>query len=112
MIPDRDYYADKDGKLTDDPKEYARQIGVKGCFLDPRIASHYGITDTLVSVDEPAAPRRVTAPNEASVKIVKAEDKVEDKDKKPQEPAEAAEAKAEAKPEAKKPAAKKENKKK
>lgn len=112
MIPDRDYYADKEGKLTDDPTKYARQIGVKGFFLDDRIAKRFGITDTLVSVDEPAAPRRVTAPNEASVKIVKAEDNVEEKEDKPQEPAEAAEAKAEAKPEAKKPAAKKENKKK
>ena len=100
MIPDRDYYADKWGKLTDDPNEYARQIGVKGVNLDERIARRYGISDTLVSVDEPAAPRRVTGKSEASVKIVKADEKVEEKEeKKPQEPADVAE---------KKPAAKKE----
>lgn len=121
MVPDRDYYADKNGKLTDDPTQYAFQVGVKGCFLDPRVASRYGIGNELVSVNEPAAPRRVTGRNEASVKIVRAEEKEgsvppasagEDSDK-PQEPAEAAGSKAnepkadKPKAEAKKPAAKK-----
>lgn len=69
MIPDRDYYADKDGKLTTDPARSARQIGVKGCFLDERVAHRYGITDTLVSVDEPNAIRRVTGRNTSSVQI-------------------------------------------
>ena len=72
-----------------------------------------GRFDILVRFDvRPASrpPRRVTAPNEASVKIVKAEDKVEDKDKKPQEPADAAKGEKPEKPEAKKPAAKKEKK--
>jgi len=108
MVPDRDYYVDKDGKLTEDPTQYARQIGVKGFALDERIAKRYGITDTLVSVDEPAAPRRVTGRNEASVKIVKADEKSDEKkaekeesSKKPQEPAGA---------KAEKPAAKKEKK--
>lgn len=116
MIPDKDYYADKDGKLTDDPNEYARQIGVKGVNLDERIARRYGIADTLVSVDEPGAVRRVTGRNEASVKITKVEEKKEEVSEKPQEPAAAAETKAESEPEAiatgkkteaKKPAAKK-----
>jgi hypothetical protein len=107
MIPDRDYYVDKNGKLTDDPSQYARQVGVKGFFLDEGTARRFGITDTLVSVDEPAAPRRVTDRNEASVKIVKAEEK-EDKPQEPQEPAAVAE-----KPvKAAKPAAKKGEKKK
>lgn len=106
MIPDRDYYADKDGKLTTDASKAAVQIGVKGCFLDERIARRYGITDTLVPVDEPAAPRRVTGRNESSIKITKVEDKGE-KTQKPQEPAEAAEPKAEEE-QAEDPAAKKE----
>lgn len=75
MIPNRDYYADRNGKLTEDPEQFAQQVGVRGCFLDERIARRFGITDTLVSVDEPNAPRRVTGSNESSVKIVKAEDK-------------------------------------
>ena len=109
MTPDRDYYADKNGKLTEDPNEFARQVGVKGCFLDPRVAARYGITNELVSVDEPAAPRRVTARNESSIKIVRVEDKEASvpptsaggEVKQPQEPAEA---------KAKKPTAKKEKK--
>ncbi len=112
MIPDRDYYADKDGKLTTDASQAVMQIGVKGCFLDERIARRYGITDTLVSVDEPNALRRVTGRNKSSVEIIRAEDKQEE----PQRPAEAAEPIAEPeaeepKAEAKKPAAKKEKKK-
>jgi hypothetical protein len=59
MIPERDYYADKEGKLTDDPEKYARQIGVKGCFLDEGTAKRYGISDTLVSTGEPSARRMV-----------------------------------------------------
>lgn len=108
MIPDRDYYADKNGKLTDDPTQWAFQIGVKGVNLDERVARRYGIIDTLVSVDEPNASRRVTGRNASSIQIHRAEDK-EDQTQKPQEPAEAAEPKAEEpKAEAKKPAAKKE----
>ena len=112
MIPDRDYYADKNGKLTDDPDQYARQIGVKGFELDERVARRYGITDTLVSTGEPHAVRRVTGRNAASVQIIKAEEKTEAKpvETQPQEPAEADEPKAaeETKPEAAKPTAKKE----
>ena len=112
MIPDRDYYADKNGKLTDDPDQYARQIGVKGFELDERVARRYGITDTLVSTGEPHAVRRVTGRNAASVQITKAEEKTEAKpvETQPQEPAEADEPKAaeETKPEAAKPTAKKE----
>lgn len=100
MIPDKDYFADKHGKLTDDPTQWAFQIGVKGVNLDERIAKRYGITDSLVSVDEPGAVRRVTGRNEASIKIVKSEEKTEDDKQKPQEPAEAAEPKATSEPEA------------
>jgi len=74
MIPDRDYYADKNGKLTDDPTQWAFQVAVRGCFLDPRAAKRYGITDTLVSVDEPNALRRVTGQNAASVQIKRIDD--------------------------------------
>jgi hypothetical protein len=111
MIPDRDYYADKDGKITDDMSKAARQIGVKGHVLDDKIARRYGILiDDLVPVNEPDAPRRMmgsiparkTERNEASVKVAKVEEKQQAK--KPQEPADA--------DEAKKPAAKKETKKK
>ena len=94
MIPDRDYYADKHGQLTDDPDQYARQIGVKGFELDERVARRYGISDTLVSTGEPHAVRRVTGRSAASVRITKAEDNTEAKPsetKEPQEPAEAAE---------------------
>lgn len=57
MIPSRDYYADKNGKLTDDPKEWAFQIATAGVFLDDRTAGRYGIgADTLVKPDEPTAP--------------------------------------------------------
>lgn len=113
MIPDRDYYADKNGRLTDDPNQYARQVAVKGCFLDPRVAARFGIVNDLVSVDEPAAPRRITSRNEASVKIVRTQE-VEEKPeepKEPQEPAAAAEPEAGSEPEATAPAKKTEAKK-
>lgn len=107
MIPDRDYYADKDGKLTDDPEKYARQIAIQGVFLDERVAQRFGIgRDTLVSTDEPNAPRRVTGRNESSVKINKAEEESEETQE-PQEPAEAAEPTTEPKAAAKKSTAKK-----
>lgn len=112
MIPDRDYFADRNGKLTDDPTKWAFQVGVKGVNLDDRIARRYGITDMLVSVDEPKAPRRLTGRNESSVKISKAEEQPQETEE-PQEPAEAEEPKTEEpevekpKAEVKKPAAKK-----
>lgn len=59
MIPKKDQYADKEGKLTNDPLKYAAQIAVAGVFLDERIASRYGIIDSLASVDEPGAVRMV-----------------------------------------------------
>jgi len=102
MIPNSDYYADKFGKLTEDPNEYARQIAVKGCFLDDRVAKRFGITDVLVSISEPNAVRRVTGRNAASVQIITAADK-EAQAPEPQEPADAVETA--------KPAAKKEKKK-
>lgn len=103
MIPNRDHYADKNGNLTEDPNEFARQIGVKGCFLDDRIANRYGITDVLVSTDEPRASRRVTGRNEGSVKVKEAaESAIEPQPQEPQEPADAVAAE--------KPAAKKEKK--
>lgn len=76
MIASKDVYVDKDGKVTDDPEQYARQIAVKGFELDDRIAKRFGIADTLVSTGEPNAVRSVR--NKASVEIQKAEE--------PQEP--------------------------
>lgn len=88
MIPDRDYYADKHGKLTDDPEKYAQQIAVAGCFLPDHVAQRYGITDALVSVDEPNAPRRVRSGG-ASVKIIRAdEEKGVEKETEPEPKAE------------------------
>lgn len=78
MIPDRDYYADKHGRLTDDPLAYAQQIAIRGCFLDPRVAARYGIINDLIAVNEPAAPRRITSRNQASMKIDRIEDKQEE----------------------------------
>lgn len=72
MIPDRDYYADKHGKLTDDPNKYARQIAVKGFFLDESIAKRFGISDTLVSTGEPSARRMVRTVIEKPEKPVEA----------------------------------------
>lgn len=81
MIPDRDYYADKDGKLTEDASKAAIQVAVAGVLLDDRIAKRYGIADTLVSVDEPnAPPRRVTGHSEASVQIIKADEEETESD--------------------------------
>jgi ribosomal protein S11 len=77
MIPDKDYYVDASGKLTDDPAKYAAQVAVAGVFLDERHAKRYGISDVLVSVDEPGASRRVMGRNESSVRIQKIEDKTE-----------------------------------
>lgn len=74
MIPSEDIYADKDGKITIDPSKYARQIAVKGFELDERVARRFGITDTLVLIDEPNVSRRVTGRNESSVRIHKAEE--------------------------------------
>jgi len=130
MISERDIYADKNGKITDDPSEFAFQIAVKGCNLDERVARRYGIADTLISTGEPNAVRRVTGRSAASVRISKAADtetkpietkaespkpKAEDQpQEQPQEPAEAAEPTTvdEAKPEAEKPTAKEGEKKK
>lgn len=122
MIPNRDIYADKNGKITDDPRQYAFQVAVAGVNLDERVAKRYGIGDMLVSVDEPNAPRRMKG--KASVEIVRADEKEEEKEEKQTEPepkpekakAEAAESKASVKVEkavaVKKPAAKKGEKKK
>lgn len=109
MVPDKDYYADKDGKLTDDPAQYAIQVAVAGVNLDERVAKRYGIIDSLVSVDEPSAVRRVTGRSEASVKIEKAEEDVETE---PEPKAEAPKAKAPEQKPAPKAAAKKGAKKK
>ncbi len=101
MVPDRDYYMDKDGKLTDDPSKYAAQVAVAGVYLEDRVAKRYGIGsggDHLIAADEPGAVRRVAkgATSEPSVHISKAdEDSGEDV-----ETAEAAEA---ASPEVEKP---------
>ena len=102
MIPDRDYYVDKHGKLTDDPSAYAMQVAVRGCTLDERVARRYGITDVLVSTMEPRASRRVSSRNAASVTITRIEDKPEAQPEaitKPQEPAEVVEPKPTAKKE-------------
>jgi hypothetical protein len=109
MVPKKDVYADKDGKITTDPQKYAFQIAVAGHELDDRIAKRYGIADELVSVDEPAAPRRVIGT------VTKPETETESKPKAETHGAEAAESKASVKVEkaaAKKPAAKKGAKKK
>ncbi len=90
MIPNRDIYADANGNITDDPEQYARQVAVKGCFLDPRIVQQYGIADMLVSTTEPQAARRVTGRNASSVQITKATE-TEEITQEPQEPAEAVE---------------------
>jgi hypothetical protein len=90
MIPDRDYYEDATGKLTTDAAKAVAQVAVKGCFLDERIARRFGITDILVSVNEPGAVRRVTGPGESSVKIRKAEEASTEKPAKEPEAAEAA----------------------
>ena len=120
MIADRDIYADKTGKLTDDPDKYASQVAVKGCHLDERIARRFGIADTLVSTTEPHAVRRVTGRNASSVQITKAAEPeaTPAETPEPQEPAEADEPTVdepkatEPKAEATEPAAKKGNKKK
>jgi hypothetical protein len=64
MIPDQDYYADKDGKLTNDPEKFAVQVATKGVSLDERIAKRFGLND-LVSTDEPGAPRRIKIGSDA-----------------------------------------------
>jgi hypothetical protein len=69
MVPDKDIYADKDGKVTTDPDKYARQVAVAGFFLEDRVAKRYGIADTLVSTAEPNAHRSVRG--ESSVTITK-----------------------------------------
>ena len=112
MIPDRDYYEDAAGRLTTDAAKSVAQVAVKGCFLDERIARRFGIKDTLVSVDEPNARRRVTGRDESSVQVRKADEEKEEtsgKTKEPQRPAEVAESDSEKE---KTPAAKKGEKKK
>lgn len=59
MIPDRDYFADIQGNLTEDPKKFAFQIATRGVHLDDKIASRHGIRDMLVSTGEPSAHRPV-----------------------------------------------------
>lgn len=89
MIPDRDYYADKDGKLTTDASRSAFQVAVKGVFLDERVARRYGITDTLVSIDEPNAPltRVVKIETEPEEKELEEQSELEEKQEEPQKPA-------------------------
>lgn len=83
MIPDQDYYADKDGKLTEDPEKFAVQVASKGVFLDERIAKRFGLND-LVSTDEPGAPRRIKTviakpePEETSTETSEAEPEAEE----------------------------------
>lgn len=110
MIPDRDHYADKDGKITDDPEKYAFQVAVAGVFLPDHVAMRYGIGDMLVSVDEPNASRRVTGRSAASLRIERSEPETEPEPKAEKPEAEAAEPKAE-KAVAEKPAKKAEAKK-
>lgn len=83
MVPDRDHYVDAYGRLTTDMSKAAAQVAVKGCYLDDKVARRYGLTDELVSVDEPSAPRRMmagsiphrkTEPSESSVKIKKTDE--------------------------------------
>jgi hypothetical protein len=123
MVPDKDYYADKDGKLTDDPEKFAIQVATAGHELDQRVAKRYGISDLLVPTGEPHASRRVTgrSGNESSVQIQKADEEsasTNTTNEQPQEPAEAVDEKAAAeepkatKAAADKPAAKKGEKKK
>lgn len=95
MIPNKDIYVDKDGKITDDPEKYAAQIAVEGVSLDERIAKRYGIEDVLVSVDEPRASRRVTGRSESSIHIQKIGEKETESEPTAEQPeAEAAEPKA------------------
>lgn len=105
MIPNKDIYADKDNKITDDPSKFAIQVAVAGVHLEDRIAKRYGITDELVSVDEPGAVRKVIGKAEPEP------EKETEQTPKAEEPeAEATESKASVKVEkaaAKKPAAKK-----
>lgn len=116
MVPDKDYYVDKDDKLTDDPAKYAAQVAVGGVYLDDRIAKRYGIGgggDYLVAADEPGAVRRVargaSSESESSVHVTKVE---EDEETEAAEAADAASLKVEKpKTEATKPAAKGEKKK-
>lgn len=74
MVSDKDIYADKDGKLTDDPEKFATQVAVAGHELDERVAKRFGITDMLVSTGEPNARRSVRSGG-ASVHIQKADEK-------------------------------------
>lgn len=93
-MPNKDIYVDKDGKVTDDPEKYAIQVAAAGVNLDERIAKRYGIEDSLVSVDEPAAPRRVTGRSESSVHIKRAEKQEAESEPTDEPDAEAAEPKA------------------
>lgn len=70
MIPDKDYYADKNGKLTDDPNAFAFQIALKGVYLDAGVAKRYGIENVPTSTD---GPKR----SKASVQIHKAKEQEE-----------------------------------
>lgn len=109
MIPKKDLYADKHGRLTTDMSKAAFQIAAAGCFLDERTAKRYGITDELVSVDEPRAVRRVIGIIPQPIKETEPEPEAEKPEAKAAEAApkeEAASPEVEKpKPEAKKPAA-------
>ena len=59
MISAKDVYVDKHDNITTDPSQYAAQIATAGCYLDDRTARRYGISDALVSVQEPNARRIV-----------------------------------------------------
>lgn len=113
MIPNKDIYADKHGKITENPEEYAIQVAVAGVHLDDRVMKRYGITDSLVSTEEPGAVRPVRGKAEIVEKEeAKAEEPVDEPAEVPNVEAEAEEAPAspaEEKPKTeatKKPAAK------
>lgn len=107
MVPNKDIYADKNGNVTEDPEQFAFQVATAGVELDERIAKRYGIEDSLVSIDEPHAVRKVIGRSEPKPKPEK-ETEPEPKAEKPE--AEAAEPKAD-KAVAEKPAKKAEAKK-
>jgi len=79
FVAKKDIYADKDGKITSDPLDYASQIAVAGHVLNERVVKRYGISDELVSIDEPRVIRKVRSFPAGKKEDAAAEEKAADK---------------------------------
>lgn len=82
MILDKDYFTDREGKITEDPSKKLRLFGRKGQTVPDSIAERVGLKPTP-SANKATAPSENKAPAEA---VEPLEIKIEIKAEKPAKP--------------------------